>query len=453
MVDNLVTITLFFSQLLSGPHHSARTESTCTTEGQYDWCPYPNDPQMMPSYPPPAYRSFETFQEFSATSTSVVPPPIYDPTDFPPPYSSRDVSVTGSQISISENNANTNCTSGTARSTVGQPSCSAARTQVTVVQQNFPNIQLCHRCGKNYRHLHRCGSNGTWEVQLPPYRHCEGNTSMHRANATSNQGSDTTMLLRENIVAASGHAQVSSSSEIAPDESTQEASSSEFSCSYESTVSSLNTPPLANYLADIAETTITELPTTQTIDTCAVSNMNHNSTVNSGRSPMIPESSNDGVDHDENKSRQHRGHLSQRSPSRSRHCRLSVENVTLANIIPPNMELPLDFFECDFAPNTSQSRLNQNSRFAERNKPKADTGVEVFLHKKRVKSKRTRDKQQRQKRPRCAISEEPKAEAVSLLGNEGARVEGSNLNEATDEAAPQHCRMNSAFSLNKETVV
>lgn len=430
-------------ELLSALRHSTRTESTCTTEGQYEWSPYPNDPHMLPSYAPPAYRSFETFQDFSATSTFVVPPPVYDPTDFPPPYSSRDISVASSQISISENNANTDGTSGTSRWTSGQPSCSAARTQVTLVQQNYPIMQLCSRCGKNYRHLHQCGSDGTWAVQLPPYQQSEGNNNVNGSNVTCSQSSGTTtLLLRDNIATASAHTQISCS-EVTPDDSAQEISSSEFSSSYESTVSSLNTPPQANFLTNIAESTVRGLPTAQTIDTCTVSNMNYSNTVINGRSLTVLESS--------NKSTQQRGHRSQRSQSRScRHHRLSVENCG-ASIIPPNVELPLDFFECDFAPNTSQNRQSQNRRSTERNKARASAGVEMFSHKKRVKSKRTRDQQQRPKRPRCAMSVEPKAEAVSLLRNGSAGAEG--INEATDEATPQHCRMNSLFSLNKETVV
>ncbi|EDO41456.1 predicted protein [Nematostella vectensis] len=75
------------------------TRSSSHEQTQYSWLPYPTDLNMLPPYAPPVYRSVDNFQDFGATSY-IVPPPVFDPTDLPPPYSSRDASMTGSRLSM-----------------------------------------------------------------------------------------------------------------------------------------------------------------------------------------------------------------------------------------------------------------------------------------------------------------------------------------------------------------
>lgn len=55
---------------------------------------------MLPPYAPPVYHSVENFQEYGISSC-IVPPPVFDPTDLPPPYSSQNPSLADSQNSLS----------------------------------------------------------------------------------------------------------------------------------------------------------------------------------------------------------------------------------------------------------------------------------------------------------------------------------------------------------------
>ena len=55
---------------------------------------------MLPSYAPPVYHSVENFQDYGLSSC-IVPPPVFDPTDLPPPYSSQNPSLAESQYSLS----------------------------------------------------------------------------------------------------------------------------------------------------------------------------------------------------------------------------------------------------------------------------------------------------------------------------------------------------------------
>ena len=56
---------------------------------------------MLPPYAPPIYRSVDNFQDCGATSY-IVPPPVFDPTDLPPPYTSRNASLSSSGFSLYE---------------------------------------------------------------------------------------------------------------------------------------------------------------------------------------------------------------------------------------------------------------------------------------------------------------------------------------------------------------
>lgn len=61
---------------------------------------------MLPSYAPPVYHSVENFQDYGLSSC-IVPPPVFDPTDLPPPYSSQNPSLAESQYSLSSPESST----------------------------------------------------------------------------------------------------------------------------------------------------------------------------------------------------------------------------------------------------------------------------------------------------------------------------------------------------------
>lgn len=55
---------------------------------------------MLPPYAPPVYHSIENIPDYGLSSC-IVPPPVFDPTDLPPPYSSQNPSLADSQTSLS----------------------------------------------------------------------------------------------------------------------------------------------------------------------------------------------------------------------------------------------------------------------------------------------------------------------------------------------------------------
>lgn len=74
--------------------------SHASSEEQYTWNSYPTDLTVLPPYAPPVYHSVENFQDYGLSSC-IVPPPVFDPTDLPPPYSSQNPSLAESQYSLS----------------------------------------------------------------------------------------------------------------------------------------------------------------------------------------------------------------------------------------------------------------------------------------------------------------------------------------------------------------
>lgn len=62
----------------------------------------------MLSYAPPVYHSVDNLQAFG-TTPYIVPPPVFDPTDFPPPYSSRNPSLSNSHSSLSYRDCGSYC--------------------------------------------------------------------------------------------------------------------------------------------------------------------------------------------------------------------------------------------------------------------------------------------------------------------------------------------------------
>ena len=68
-------------------------------QSQYSWLHYPAETNVLPPYAPPIYRSVDNVQDCGATPY-IVPPPVFDPTDLPPPYSSRNASLSSSGLSL-----------------------------------------------------------------------------------------------------------------------------------------------------------------------------------------------------------------------------------------------------------------------------------------------------------------------------------------------------------------
>lgn len=390
---------------------------------------------MLPSCAPPAYRSFETFQEFSTTSSVVVAPPVYDPTDFPPPYSSRDVSVAGSHHSVSENNTSVH------NGVNSRLSHNTAGTEFVHTQENSPNVQVCQQCGRRYRLSHQCTRDENWSVRLPPYQQNERNDNINGENVSCSPNSDTAAVL---AVTAPGSISIetSHSSETPTDESSaQEISSSEYSSSYDSTVSSLNTPRQDNFLEHISENVVRE-PSPTTVEPCSVSSMNYsNVVISNARTSTIPESVNSNVEHNYNIESVHRVQRSQRPPVRA----CLHHNGT--SIIPPNVELPVDFNECNYSPSTIQNIQASPSRNKSANK-RNRTKSGKLVQKKMIKSKHVRSQQQR---PRCSAVEDPKTEAVGLIGNESESSVSRNTN--TSATTSEQCVLNPMIPLSKETVV
>lgn len=62
---------------------------------------------MLPPYAPPVYHSVDNFQEYGLSSC-IVPPPVFDPTDLPPPYSSQNPSLADSQNSLTSPESSNN---------------------------------------------------------------------------------------------------------------------------------------------------------------------------------------------------------------------------------------------------------------------------------------------------------------------------------------------------------
>lgn len=87
----------FIFQPLFRRRLSARSDSH--DQSQYSWLHYPADASVLPPYAPPLYRSVDNMQDCGATPY-IVPPPVFDPTDLPPPYSSRNASLSSSGLSL-----------------------------------------------------------------------------------------------------------------------------------------------------------------------------------------------------------------------------------------------------------------------------------------------------------------------------------------------------------------
>lgn len=92
------------NQGLRGRHSSRRSGSS--DEDRYTWVSYPTDLSTIPSYAPPVYHSIENFPDYGLSSC-IVPPPVFDPTDLPPPYSSQNLSLAESQNSLSSPESST----------------------------------------------------------------------------------------------------------------------------------------------------------------------------------------------------------------------------------------------------------------------------------------------------------------------------------------------------------
>lgn len=93
------------NQGLCGRHSSRRSHPR--NQECYTWAPYPTDLTILPPYAPPVYHSVENFQDYGISSC-IVPPPVFDPTDLPPPYSSQNPSLAESQYSLSSPESSNN---------------------------------------------------------------------------------------------------------------------------------------------------------------------------------------------------------------------------------------------------------------------------------------------------------------------------------------------------------
>lgn len=90
------------NQGLCSRHSSRRSECSHDHDDRYTWVSYPTgtDLTMLPPYAPPVYHSIENIPDYGLSSC-IVPPPVFDPTDLPPPYSSQNPSLADSQTSLS----------------------------------------------------------------------------------------------------------------------------------------------------------------------------------------------------------------------------------------------------------------------------------------------------------------------------------------------------------------
>ena len=378
---------------------------------------------MLPTCAPPAYtcRSFETFQEFSTTSSFVVAPPVYDPTDFPPPYSSREVSVAGSDISVGENNTSIHNNNNSTNSRLPHV---VVETGIGHAQDNHSHQRHCEQCGKSYICAHQCSLAGNWSRHLPPYQQNEGNNNINRENVSCSEDSATV----EVNTPSNGCTQSSLSSQAPADESSaHEISSSDHSLSFDSNVSSLNTPPRDNFLD--REPSVA---------------MNYSNTINSShlRTLTDPENASSRMEQNSTFESAYGAQRLLRPPVRA------CLHHSGTSIIPPNVELPLDFYEVDFTPNTIQVQIqsspNRNRSVYKRSKARAGKVVS----KKAAKSKCGRNQQQRAK---WSAVEEPKMEAVRLMGNDSERIVGRST--SSNEIDVQERGTNATVLLNKETVV
>lgn len=87
--------------------YSSRRSHASRSPESYTWADCSTDLTMLPPYAPPVYHSVDNFQEYGLSSC-IVPPPVFDPTDLPPPYSSQNPSLAESRNSLTSPESSNN---------------------------------------------------------------------------------------------------------------------------------------------------------------------------------------------------------------------------------------------------------------------------------------------------------------------------------------------------------
>lgn len=123
---------------------------------------------MLPPYAPPVYHSVENFQDYGMSSC-IVPPPVFDPTDLPPPYSSQNPSLAESQYSLSspESSSSQQITADRQTEVHFQPVQSSCQT-VNHDQDPVAEAPPSTTCSTPSGVIHLGGGSPPWDTQSNP---------------------------------------------------------------------------------------------------------------------------------------------------------------------------------------------------------------------------------------------------------------------------------------------
>ncbi|KAJ7394019.1 hypothetical protein OS493_003692 [Desmophyllum pertusum] len=197
-------------QGLCGRHSSRRSHPR--NQERYTWAPYPTDLTMLPPYAPPVYHSVENFQDYGISSC-IVPPPVFDPTDLPPPYSSQNPSLAESQYSLSSPES----------SSAGPPPFSAGQETEVHFQPVRTNFQAVNHdqeesvaqapppatCSTPSGVIHLEGGSPPWEAPSNPVSHIDllsaSGSSDLSCNFNNGPSSDREAGHQADITDSSGH--------------------------------------------------------------------------------------------------------------------------------------------------------------------------------------------------------------------------------------------------------
>lgn len=135
---------------------------------------------MLPSYAPPVYHSVENFQEYGLSSC-IVPPPVFDPTDLPPPYSSQNPSLAESQYSLSSPESSTSQHQLSAGQELMEV-CASLRSAVHDPEPNVERNEAAATCSTPTEVIRLDGGDLPWDEQV-----CGGSriTEIYSASGTS----------------------------------------------------------------------------------------------------------------------------------------------------------------------------------------------------------------------------------------------------------------------------
>lgn len=167
---------------------------------------------MLPPYAPPVYHSVENFQDYGISSC-IVPPPVFDPTDLPPPYSSQNPSLAESQYSLSSPES----------SSAGPPPFSAGQETEVHFQPVRTNFQAVNHdqeesvaqapppatCSTPSGVIHLEGGSPPWEAPSNPVSHIDllsaSGSSDLSCNFNNGPSSDREAGHQADITDSSGH--------------------------------------------------------------------------------------------------------------------------------------------------------------------------------------------------------------------------------------------------------